>query len=98
MRGPGAMCGEQPLSQDFPIGGEIVVRQSDDLPTYWEILTERLLTTHGTRPAHAIEELQLLHSRFPNHIKLFAAYQEGTMLAGVVIYESYNVAHAQYIA
>ncbi|PYI94271.1 MAG: GNAT family N-acetyltransferase [Verrucomicrobia bacterium] len=76
----------------------VVVRQSDDLPTYWEILNERLLSTYGTRPAHAVEELQLLRSRFPNHIKLFAAYQEGTMLAGVVIYESYNVAHAQYIA
>jgi hypothetical protein len=76
----------------------VVVRQSDDLPTYWQILSDRLLSTHGTSPAHALEELQLLHARFPNHIKLFAAYQEGTMLAGVVIYESDNVAHAQYIA
>lgn len=76
----------------------VVVRQSNDFPAYWEILSERLLSTYGTRPAHSIEEIQLLHARFPNHIKLFAAYQEETMLAGVVIYESDNVAHAQYIA
>ena len=76
----------------------VVVRQSDDLPGYWNILSARLLSAYGARPAHTVEELQLLQARFPNHIKLFAAYQDETMLAGVVIYESDNVAHAQYIA
>lgn len=77
---------------------DVVVRQSEDFETYWAILSERLLDAYGTRPTHTVEEIKLLHSLFPNNIKLFAAFREESMLAGVVIYESDNVAHSQYIA
>jgi hypothetical protein len=40
----------------------------------------------------------MLAGRFPDNIKLFAAYRNDVMLGGVVIYASQNVAHAQYIA
>jgi hypothetical protein len=40
----------------------------------------------------------MLAGRCPENIKLFAAYKSGEMLAGVIIYESPLVAHAQYIA
>ncbi|HVF71500.1 MAG TPA: GNAT family N-acetyltransferase [Chthoniobacterales bacterium] len=76
----------------------IVVRQSEDLASYWEILTERLRQGYDTQPVHGLEEMRMLHQRFPDNIKLFAAYQEERMLAGVIIYESETVAHAQYIA
>jgi hypothetical protein len=76
----------------------LVVRQNRDFETYWSILSERLQDAFGTGPAHTLAEIQLLESRFPDNIKLFAAYQDYTMLGGVVIYESEQVAHAQYIA
>jgi hypothetical protein len=76
----------------------LAVRQTDDFATYWGILDERLREAHDARPAHTLEEIQLLQSRFPENIKLFAAYQDEAMLAGVVIYESETVAHTQYIA
>lgn len=76
----------------------LTVRQTDDFETYWEILNERLHQAHRARPAHTLEEIRLLHSRFPENIKLFAAYQDEAMLAGVVIYESEMVAHTQYIS
>ncbi len=76
----------------------VTVRQSQDLAAYWRILTERLLEAYGTNPVHSLAEIELLHSRFPDHIKLFAAYRDEEMLGGVLIYESQNVAHAQYIA
>jgi hypothetical protein len=57
------------------------------------VLAER----HGVRPVHTAAELKLLASRFPDNIRLFAASRAGEMLAGVVIYESAQVAHAQYI-
>jgi hypothetical protein len=77
----------------------IVVKQSNEFETYWEILTENLLNKYKKKPVHSIEEIKYLHSKFPNHIKLFAAYKDDIMLAGVVMYESnMNVAHAQYIA
>ena len=76
----------------------LTVRQTDDFETYWAILEERLREAHQTRPVHTLEEIRLLNSRFPENIKLYAAHQDGAMLAGVVIYESEMVAHAQYIA
>jgi hypothetical protein len=76
----------------------VVVRRSEELAAYWQILEERLLEAYGTSPVHSLAEMQLLQSRFPENIKLFAAYQEKDMLAGVLIYESENVAHTQYIA
>jgi hypothetical protein len=76
----------------------VTVRQSQDVAAYWKILSGRLLEAYGASPVHSLAEIQLLHSRFPDHIKLFAAYREDEMLGGVLIYESENVAHAQYIA
>jgi hypothetical protein len=77
----------------------IIVKQSNEFEKYWEILTENLLNKYKKKPVHSIEEIKYLHNKFPNHIKLFAAYKDNIMLAGVVMYESnMNVAHAQYIA
>ncbi len=74
------------------------VKVSTDFETYWKILEENLLERHGTRPVHSLKEIRYLHNRFFNNIILFASYENQEMLAGVVIYESKNVAHAQYIA
>jgi hypothetical protein len=76
----------------------LVVRPCDDFAAYWQILTERLLKTHNTLPVHSLAEIESLHSRFPDNIKLFACFQDLTMLGGVVVYESDRVAHVQYIA
>ena len=43
-------------------------------------------------------EIVLLANRFPDNIKLFACYQQVEIVAGVVIYETDRVAHAQYTA
>ena len=41
----------------------------------------------------------MLAGRFPHNIRLFTANDDGdTVLAGVVVYETANVAHLQYIA
>ncbi len=74
------------------------VRESRDFEQYWRILTVRLLEAFGTRPVHSLEEITLLHSRFPANIRLLAAFEDQAMTAGVVIYESDRVARTQYIA
>jgi hypothetical protein len=76
----------------------LVVRQTPDLAAFWPILEDNLRRRHGVRPAHSLSEIQLLHGRFPDHIKLFAAYRGDALLAGVVVYEHRRVAHAQYIS
>jgi Acetyltransferase (GNAT) domain len=76
----------------------IVVKQSDEWASYWQLLTERLLETYHVQPAHSIAEIQLLRSKFAQEIKLFCAFEASTMIAGVVIYETEQVARTQYIA
>jgi len=76
----------------------IFVKKSDDFSTYMRIVKQVLMERHGVRPVHSCEEIAMLAARFPDNIKLFASYRGDTMLAGVIIYESTNVAHAQYIA
>jgi hypothetical protein len=61
-------------------------------------LQAQTLERHGVEPVHTAAELTLLASRFPANISLWAARRDGQLLAGVVVYETEVVAHAQYIA
>jgi hypothetical protein len=76
----------------------LVVQHSADLATYWDILSQLLRTIHDTQPVHSLTEIQHLHGLFPENIKLFASYRGTEMLAGVLVYESQQVARTQYIA
>lgn len=72
--------------------------ESDRWEEYWDILSEVLAERHNAAPVHTIEEIKLLHSRFPANIRLFAAFIGEQMVAGTVMYISRTVAHCQYIA
>jgi hypothetical protein len=74
------------------------VRQSFDFAGFMAIEQELLRTKYDAQPTHSAAELELLAGRFPDNIKLFAAFRDGGgMLGGAVIYETARVAHAQYI-
>jgi Acetyltransferase (GNAT) domain len=74
------------------------VKPTDDFESFMAIEEKVLGEKYDSRPVHSAAELKLLATRFPEHIKLFAAYRAEQMLAGVVVYETSAVAHAQYIA
>jgi hypothetical protein len=76
----------------------IVVKESHDLAAFWEILQLNLARKHNKEPVHSLQEMVYLQETFPQNIRLFASYKDSIMLAGSLIYESPNVAHAQYIA
>jgi len=76
----------------------ITVKESEDYATYWRILTECLIKYHETLPVHSVREIQNLKEHFPNNIRLFCSFLNDKMLAGVIIFENKNIAHAQYIA
>ena len=69
-----------------------------DLAAFWAILTEVLRRRHGAAPTHSLTEIGGLAASFPARIRLFAARAGAAMLAGVLMFESRHVAHAQYIA
>jgi hypothetical protein len=79
-------------------GSRLEFAESDDLSAFWEILEAVLATNHGAVPTHSLTEIEYLHSRFPNRIRLFAAFRNKEMLGGTVVYDNPTVAHTQYIA
>jgi lipid II:glycine glycyltransferase (peptidoglycan interpeptide bridge formation enzyme) len=76
----------------------LTVKRNYDFKDFMQILKEVLEERHGATPVHSLEEIELLAKKFPDNIRLFSSYKDDVMLAGVVVYESKNVAHAQYIA
>jgi lipid II:glycine glycyltransferase (peptidoglycan interpeptide bridge formation enzyme) len=76
---------------------DVLVKETADYATFMKI-EEETLERHGVKPVHSVKEIELLASRFPSNIKLFGSFKDGKMLAGVIMYESQNVAHMQYAA
>ncbi|MGZ3272161.1 MAG: GNAT family N-acetyltransferase [Caulobacteraceae bacterium] len=73
-------------------------RRSEDWRGYWRLLEGVLGERHGVRPVHTSEEIMLLAARFPARIALHVAALDDEIQAGVVMFCSDHVAHAQYIA
>lgn len=76
----------------------VSVRQTSDFAAFWQILEEVLLQRHNRRPVHTLDEITLLHSRFPANIELWGAYSGDTLVAGTVLFVTPRVVHSQYIA
>lgn len=77
----------------------VVVAQSSDWQGYWQVLDALLMEKYDRHPVHSLDEILLLHSRFPENIRLYTATHGCELLAGVVMYYcGSEVAHCQYIA
>lgn len=76
----------------------IDVRQTDDFSQYWSLLEQLLAERHQAKPVHRLNEMLSLIRLFPEHIKLYACYLNQQMIAGILVYESEQVARFQYIA
>ncbi len=74
----------------------LIVKESRDFRAFMKIEQQTLRERHGVKPVHTLEEMELLADRFPQNIKLFGSFRGEAMLAGVIVYESKNVAHMQY--
>lgn len=75
----------------------LTVAESDRWVDFWGILKANLDRKHGLKPVHTVDEIRMLHDRFPSNIRLFTACRGTEIQAGTVIYESRRVAHTQYI-
>lgn len=78
----------------------VTVKETEDFATYWELLTENLKTKHQTAPTHEVEEILLLRSLVgADKVRLFGAYAEERLVAGIVVFVSNQQAmQTQYIA
>ena len=74
------------------------VQQLFSFEDYWCLLEHNLKEKHDVLPVHNVSEISRLAQLFPDNIKLFVCYEQDQLLAGVIVYETEQVAHFQYIA
>lgn len=68
------------------------------LADFWPVLEARLEERYAARPVHALDEIELLRTRFPGAIALVTGRVAGEVVAGVVLFRTPRVAHVQYMA
>lgn len=80
--------------------GRIVTlsHERSDVDALWTVLGDNLWRKHGAKPVHTLDEIELLIQRFPDNIVIRCAKISGKVEAGVVLFNSCGVWHAQYIA
>ncbi|MFD1603129.1 FemAB family protein [Flavobacterium artemisiae] len=76
---------------------DLDIVEETDFTTFWdEVLIPRLSEKFNVKPVHSKEEITLLQTRFPKHIKQFSVYQEDNIVAGITIFESNGIVKSQY--
>ncbi|MEZ4802151.1 MAG: GNAT family N-acetyltransferase [Gelidibacter sp.] len=77
----------------------LIVKERESFDDFWkEILIPNLQLQHQTTPVHSLEDISFLKSKFPKQIRQFNVYKDSHIVAGVTIFETDTVAHAQYIS
>jgi lipid II:glycine glycyltransferase (peptidoglycan interpeptide bridge formation enzyme) len=64
----------------------------------WRVLAANLDKKHGVKPVHSSGEISYLQSLFPENIKFVAGLLNAQVVAGVTLFVTPTVMHAQYIA
>ena len=73
------------------------IKEQKYYTAFWKILDTRLQSRYGVAPVHTLEEITLLHERFPDSIRLFTVDDDnGNILGGTVLYVTDRVVHMQY--
>lgn len=77
-----------------------IIEETFDTEEFMTLLEACLLERHGVRPVHTAGELAMLRRSFPDNIRFFVirGKDDGKPDAGVCVYDTGTVAHAQYIA
>jgi hypothetical protein len=66
---------------------------------FWDkVLIPNLQDKYNAKPVHSLNEITSLKLLFPDNIRQFNVYDGDIIVAGTTIFESQNVAHAQYIS
>lgn len=83
-------------SQALPL----TISEETNVAAFMGLLTDCLQERHGVNPVHTCGEMQMLRDRFPQNIRAFVLKLDGEAApqAGVCVYDTETVAHAQYIA
>jgi hypothetical protein len=76
----------------------LTVVETEDYKPFWQILSDNLRERYGLNPVHTVEEMEMLHHRMPENIRLMVVKEGEETIGGTVLYISDRVVHTQYIA
>ena len=76
----------------------VEIKEVQDCSEFWPLLEDNLKARYNARPVHSLEEIALLKSRFPQHIRLFVACREGRVIGGTLLYVCGRTVKTQYIS
>lgn len=78
--------------------GGVEIREGwEYLPAFWQVVTDNLKQKHQAVPVHTLAEATLLAERFPDNIRCVVGLAADDVIAGVLLFTTPVVAHAQYI-
>ncbi|MEW9095292.1 MAG: GNAT family N-acetyltransferase [Clostridiaceae bacterium] len=80
------MCSSAYRSYQKALKSGLSVVEDADINDYWPILEYKLKKDHNAKPTHSLEEIIHLKTLYPDRIKLFAAYKEEVLTAGVLVF------------
>ena len=69
-----------------------------EIAAFWDVLERNLGRRHGVSPAHTLDEVRMLHDRFPDEITLIVSRLDGEVVGGAVLFAAGPVLHMQYTA
>lgn len=78
--------------------GVQVCEGQEYLPALWQVVADNLARKHETSPVHSLAEMSLLIDRFPENIRCVCGLLNDVVVAGVLLFSTPLVDHAQYIA
>ncbi|WP_365336699.1 GNAT family N-acetyltransferase [uncultured Lacinutrix sp.] len=78
---------------------DLEIKEDENFKAFWEdVLKPNLQEKYNKKPVHSLEEIIQLQHKFPKNIRQFNVYYKNEIVAGTTIFETKNVAHAQYIS
>lgn len=76
---------------------DLKLRVNHDFKSFWELILEpQLRARYDTTPVHSLQEIELLASRFPEHIKQYMVYEKGELLSGITFFIKSGIVKTQY--
>lgn len=77
----------------------LIIKEEPQFRLFWnEILIPNLDNKHSARPVHTLEEIIMLHNKFPYRIRHFNVYHNDKIVAGTTVFITDTVAHPQYVS
>lgn len=76
----------------------ITIEKSNDYPSFWKILIDRLESKYSAEPVHSLFEIKMLAERFPQNIELYLSKYGNNVCGGILIYKCFPVIKIQYTA